>query len=185
MKPGRATLKEEIPEEDNSAVETEETGRKCTKQFVVLAVRGARFHLSQLATSRYIAANAFSKQGGGNAGRSERRDYSRPRFQDKKMFEATCDKCGKRFELPFKPTGEKPVYCNDCFDRGNNAGSKTSVSSNSNQYKEQFEMLNAKLDRIIKVLIPAAPSKEEKKEAPKVIVVEKKEVIIKKKESSP
>lgn len=130
-------------------------------------------------------SECFSKQGGGNAGRSERRDYSRPRFQDKKMFEATCDKCGKRFELPFKPTGEKPVYCNDCFDRGNNAGSKTSVSSNSNQYKEQFEMLNAKLDRIIKVLIPAAPSKEEKKEAPKVIVVEKKEVIIEKKEKQP
>jgi CxxC-x17-CxxC domain-containing protein len=120
-------------------------------------------------------SECFSKQGSSNSSRFERRDYNKPRFQDKRMFEATCDKCGKRFELPFRPTGEKPVYCKDCFDRGGNTGSKNSVNGNPSQYKEQFDMLNAKLDRIIKVLIPAAPAKEEKKEAPKAAAVEKKE----------
>lgn len=31
------------------------------------------------------------------------------------MHKAVCSKCGKDCEVPFKPTGEKPVFCNDCF----------------------------------------------------------------------
>ncbi|MCX6739887.1 MAG: hypothetical protein NTZ49_01505 [Candidatus Parcubacteria bacterium] len=31
------------------------------------------------------------------------------------MHEATCAECGKRCEVPFRPTGDKPVYCSDCF----------------------------------------------------------------------
>jgi CxxC-x17-CxxC domain-containing protein len=101
---------------------------------------------------------------GGSSNRPERGgNRERPRFQDKRMFDATCDTCGKRFELPFRPTGEKPVYCNDCFERGGNSSSKSQLTS-SNQYKEQFDMLNAKLDRLIKILTPAIPAKEEKKE---------------------
>jgi CxxC-x17-CxxC domain-containing protein len=86
------------------------------------------------------------------------------------MFDATCDTCGKRFQLPFRPTGEKPVYCNDCFDREGGSSVKN-IEKPANQYKEQFEQLNAKLDRILKALTPTAPVKEEKKE----VVVEKKE----------
>ncbi len=44
--------------------------------------------------------------------------------------------------------------------------------------KKQFDILNAKLDRIIKSLTPAVPVKEEKKE----VIAEKKEVVVKKKE---
>ena len=34
---------------------------------------------------------------------------------------ATCSKCGKSTEVPFRPTNGKPVYCSDCFRtvRGN------------------------------------------------------------------
>lgn len=28
---------------------------------------------------------------------------------------ATCDACGSSCEVPFRPTGEKPVYCSSCF----------------------------------------------------------------------
>jgi CxxC-x17-CxxC domain-containing protein len=37
------------------------------------------------------------------------------------MFAATCSKCGKETEVPFRPTNGKPVYCSDCFRsvRGN------------------------------------------------------------------
>ncbi len=31
------------------------------------------------------------------------------------MHPATCSSCGKPCEVPFRPTGEKPVYCRDCF----------------------------------------------------------------------
>ncbi len=31
------------------------------------------------------------------------------------MHRAICSECGKDCEVPFKPTGDKPVYCSDCF----------------------------------------------------------------------
>ncbi len=80
------------------------------------------------------------------------RSYERPDFEHKRMFEAVCDKCGNKCEVPFRPAGGKPVYCSQCFDKGGSRGGK-----DTDQYKEQFEMLNAKLDKILKVLntVPA------------------------------
>lgn len=31
--------------------------------------------------------------------------------------QATCADCGIKFELPFTPTSDKPVYCNNCFSK--------------------------------------------------------------------
>ncbi len=76
---------------------------------------------------------------------------------DKKMFGAVCGKCGNKCEVPFQPNPDKPVYCNACFgkgDRGDRGGNKS-----SDQFKQQFEMLNAKLDKILKALTPAVFSK--------------------------
>ena len=33
----------------------------------------------------------------------------------KQMYEAVCSKCGAETQLPFKPNGERPVYCSECF----------------------------------------------------------------------
>jgi CxxC-x17-CxxC domain-containing protein len=33
----------------------------------------------------------------------------------RQMFDVTCAKCGKATQVPFKPRGDRPVYCNDCF----------------------------------------------------------------------
>ncbi len=30
-------------------------------------------------------------------------------------FPATCARCKKQTEVPFRPTGLKPVYCDECF----------------------------------------------------------------------
>jgi hypothetical protein len=40
---------------------------------------------------------------------------------------------------------EKPAYCSKCFEEKNDTGSK-----NTEQYKEQFEGLNTKLDKILR-----------------------------------
>jgi CxxC-x17-CxxC domain-containing protein len=49
--------------------------------------------------------------GGGGYGNGEG-GYSRgPR----EMFEATCARCGNQAQVPFRPTGARPVYCSDCF----------------------------------------------------------------------
>jgi CxxC-x17-CxxC domain-containing protein len=120
----------------------------------------------------------------GGSARSGGNNFRKPSFggkrdssfmsRDKQMFNATCDKCARQCEVPFKPTGDKPVYCSDCFEKNGSAINRNNDRSNekpTNQYKEQFDALNAKLDRIIKILIPMVPVKEEKKE----LVVEKKE----------
>jgi CxxC-x17-CxxC domain-containing protein len=52
--------------------------------------------------------NKFGGDRGGNRG-GDRGD--RPVV----MHTATCAECGKKCEVPFRPNGEKPVFCNDCF----------------------------------------------------------------------
>jgi CxxC-x17-CxxC domain-containing protein len=46
--------------------------------------------------------------GGGGGGYGGER---RPR----QMFDAVCANCGKTAQVPFQPTGARPVYCSDCF----------------------------------------------------------------------
>ena len=33
----------------------------------------------------------------------------------RQMFPATCADCGKDTEVPFEPSGDRPVYCSDCY----------------------------------------------------------------------
>jgi CxxC-x17-CxxC domain-containing protein len=42
--------------------------------------------------------------GGGGGGRRE-------------MFSVVCSQCGKPAQVPFKPRGDRPVYCSDCFSQ--------------------------------------------------------------------
>lgn len=35
----------------------------------------------------------------------------------KEMYPAICDACGQPTELPFKPKGDKPVYCRSCMEK--------------------------------------------------------------------
>jgi len=49
---------------------------------------------------------------GGGGGYSSGGGYDRPPRQ---MYDATCADCGKTAQVPFQPTGSRPVYCNDCF----------------------------------------------------------------------
>ncbi len=38
-----------------------------------------------------------------------------PSAGPRQMFPATCASCGQQTEVPFKPSGNRPVYCRDCF----------------------------------------------------------------------
>ena len=92
------------------------------------------------------------------------------------MHQAVCDQCGKSCEVPFRPTDGKLVYCNVCFggkkETGNNRGGdrfprknsdsyrtpvKTDLGSNiskgdSDELKKQLEILNVKMDQLIKAV---------------------------------
>lgn len=38
------------------------------------------------------------------------------------MYKAVCADCRKECEVPFKPSGERPVYCRECFARKKSGG---------------------------------------------------------------
>jgi CxxC-x17-CxxC domain-containing protein len=60
---------------------------------------------------RRAAGGGSYSNGGGSYGEGGE-SYSRgPR----EMFDAVCARCGKDTQVPFRPTGARPVYCSDCF----------------------------------------------------------------------
>ncbi|MFA5831719.1 MAG: CxxC-x17-CxxC domain-containing protein [Candidatus Paceibacterota bacterium] len=115
--------------------------------------------------------------GGGKGGRDfgNRGGFGGGRDGGKRdMFPATCAKCGRPCEVPFRPNGEKPVYCGDCFknkdglprrEEGRNF-EKPSFNSRPafpesrvvDQHREEFRVINDKLDKILKTLAKDAPA---------------------------
>lgn len=80
------------------------------------------------------------------------------------MHDAVCSKCGEQCQVPFRPTGSKPVLCSNCFRR-DGEGSRNPDRRDAASFsefsgkpavggasQEQFNQINAKLDKILKVL---------------------------------
>ncbi len=42
----------------------------------------------------------------------------------KEMHKATCAGCQKECEVPFKPSGDRPVYCKECFSKRKSGGGR-------------------------------------------------------------
>ncbi len=40
----------------------------------------------------------------------------------REMHKATCAECKKECEVPFKPSGDRPVYCKECFSKRKDSG---------------------------------------------------------------
>jgi len=50
-------------------------------------------------------------------------------YRERSFTQAICADCQKECEVPFKPSGDRPVYCSDCFSKRKNTGS----------FKEKFD----------------------------------------------
>jgi CxxC-x17-CxxC domain-containing protein len=59
-------------------------------------------------SSSYGNGGGYSSGGGGGYGRER---------APRQMTQVTCSNCGKETEVPFVPTGDRPVYCSDCFSQ--------------------------------------------------------------------
>lgn len=53
----------------------------------------------------------FNRSGGNRRGGRSFGGGNRP-----EMFDAVCDQCGKECKVPFRPSGDKPIYCSECFE---------------------------------------------------------------------
>jgi CxxC-x17-CxxC domain-containing protein len=128
-----------------------------------------------------------------NQNRSGGGDYRRRDSGRREMHRAVCDECGQNCEVPFRPSGDKPIYCSNCFEnRGGGNSNRSNRSSerrsggssygkpdNTNkQLLDQVSSLNKKLDRIL-VVLESGTGKTEKIEPKKV---EKMEVKVEVKE---
>lgn len=50
-----------------------------------------------------------------DAAKQARGGGSRGGGGSRQMYDAVCAGCGVQTQVPFQPTGAKPVYCRDCF----------------------------------------------------------------------
>ena len=121
----------------------------------------------------------FDNRGGENKFKGSRADGS--------MHKAICSECGRPCEVPFAPSGNKPVYCSDCFGKkkGSHSGGyekrdfaprgpvahearpQTQTQTQPQQrdtriddLKAQVDAINTKLDRMMKVLLEATPAQK-------------------------
>lgn len=76
--------------------------------------------------------------------------FNSPRFgrdrdgSEKTMHRVKCDKCGEMCEVPFRPTGDKPVYCSTCF--------RKDTKSQPKNESINLDEINEKLDKIMQAL---------------------------------
>ncbi len=40
----------------------------------------------------------------------------------REMHKAVCSDCKKECEVPFKPSGDRPIYCKECFSKRKGSG---------------------------------------------------------------
>lgn len=95
---------------------------------------------------------------------------------DREMHHAVCSNCGKDCEVPFKPTGSKPVLCSDCFAKNRDSeprrfndraprrdfAPRDGGSGPSNN--KQLDVISAKLDQVLALLNGAPKGKAPKSE---------------------
>jgi len=141
-----------------------------------------------------FGGNKGGDRGGYRGGRgNDRGGYGGGRGSDRPgMHKAVCNECRSDCEVPFKPVGNKPIFCSRCFKGKDNAGASNFRDSGrggygdrdskprfenkksyhndgpkeSVNYKVQFEILNTKLDKILKAMTPlVAPMQMEAKAA--------------------
>jgi CxxC-x17-CxxC domain-containing protein len=113
---------------------------------------------------------------------SYKKDYENRSRREITLYDAVCDQCGKNCQVPFRPSGNKPVYCSDCFEqrggkegRSDRSGSQrrsfdredqTRLQNNTNdaatiKLTEKIGVLNNKLDTIISILSTSEAKKIE------------------------
>lgn len=92
---------------------------------------------------------AFGRNEGGRSDdrrSSGRREVGRNNFE---LFDARCDRCGKDCQIPFRPTGGKPVYCRECFNK-HDEGARKEFPSDATA--AELRELHRKVDMILHAL---------------------------------
>jgi len=69
-----------------------------------------------VAEAKPVEVPAVKEPGGSPAAPAD--DTATPAGTDqlgRQLYDVKCAKCGKQTQVPFKPSGDRPVYCRDCY----------------------------------------------------------------------
>ncbi len=84
-----------------------------------------------------------------------------PQHGGKPMFQAVCADCKKNCEVPFRPSGERPTYCKECYSKRKAPGNfqKPNDAPNfSPMEKRQLKVVSNGVGKTtISEMVPAAP----------------------------
>lgn len=82
----------------------------------------------------------------------------------KPMFQAVCADCKKSCEVPFRPSGERPTYCKECYSLRKNIGKPSQPQQSGSpsgfpvMEKRQLKVVSNGVGRtVISEMVPAAP----------------------------
>lgn len=113
--------------------------------------------------------------GSNKFGNGGRRSHGNRAGGRPELFPAICSECKKNCEVPFRPTGEKPVYCRECFSKqrqipGRNSNgadgprpdfrrdtipqpeyAKPQNNDGVNALKRQLDSLESKINRLLEL----------------------------------
>lgn len=88
-------------------------------------------------------------------------------YSDNQMYDAVCSDCGRDCEVPFKPSGDKPIYCDKCFGRNKDIKVAKPAGGGNGKLDEKLKIIDIKLDRILKALEVKVEGKVADKISPK------------------
>ena len=108
------------------------------------------------------------KKYGRPSGSRPQRSFGNQNSQSRELYDAECNKCHQRCQVPFRPNGKKPVYCSNCFVKddsdssfgGDERKSFKSRAQSSNfgpsipdaqvhELRKQVETMNATMEKLI------------------------------------
>lgn len=73
-------------------------------------------------------------------------------FPSKELFDAECNSCHNRCQVPFRPNGKKPVYCANCFTKNAPKPAYTSSFHSDSRARPQRSSAPALPDRQLEEL---------------------------------
>ncbi|MDX9893447.1 MAG: CxxC-x17-CxxC domain-containing protein [Patescibacteria group bacterium] len=123
-----------------------------------------------------LCSDCFSNSRGNDRPKHYDRSGNKNFGRDKTMYIATCDNCGDKCEVPFRPTGDKPVYCNKCFNQINDSNRGRNENETTKQLNTQLTTLNNKLDKILEILSQKSAVETKSTAKPKKATIKEKKV---------
>lgn len=81
-------------------------------------------------------------------------------FRERVLYKAICADCRKECEVPFKPSGERPVYCKECFSKRKSIGPFKARSDNKPAVTVSAQAVHADIPETVEKKRPAAKKKQ-------------------------